>query len=467
MSEQFEFEPRMSDTDALMWRIEKDPLLRSTITSVALLDRAPDHDRFVERIDRASRVVPRLRQRVLGHAYSVAPPRWETDPNFDLHYHLRWIRVAGSGSLRELLDIAEPIAMQGFDRARPLWEFVVVEGLENGRAALIQKVHHSITDGVGGVKLQLALLDLEREPDADDAGPLPPAPEAQPTDEVHRAIDALLYEGRRQAGTVRDLVGGLAAAAADSVQDPVGVANRALRLAGSTARLLRPANEPCSPLMSERSLSVHFETLRLDLRQLKEAARVVSGRLNDAFVAGVTGGLARYHAEQGASVEYLRMTMPINIRSERDERHAGNHFVPARFTVPVGIKDPVARMTAIRQLVESERHEPALGLTEPLAGLLNRLPTTATTAVFGTMLRGTDFITSNVPGAPFEVFVAGARVDAQYAFGPLTGAAVSVVLLSYRDEAHLAINLDPAAVTDPELLVRCIEASFDELFAVA
>ena len=80
----------------------------------------------------------------------VAPPRWEVDPHFDLRYHVRWMRAVGAGTTRELFDIAEPIAMQGFDRARPLWELTVVEGLADERAAVIMKIHHSITDEVGG-----------------------------------------------------------------------------------------------------------------------------------------------------------------------------------------------------------------------------------------------------------------------------------------------------------------------------
>ena len=92
-----EFEPRMSDADALMWSIEKDPLLRSTITTIFLLDREIDLRVFRRRMDRVSRLVPRLRQRVLGHPLSIAPPRWEVDPNFDLDYHIRCVRLAGDG----------------------------------------------------------------------------------------------------------------------------------------------------------------------------------------------------------------------------------------------------------------------------------------------------------------------------------------------------------------------------------
>jgi diacylglycerol O-acyltransferase len=127
------------------------------------------------------------------------------------------------------------------------------------------------------------------------------------------------------------------------------------------------------------------------------------------------------------------------------------------------MRDPIARMATIRELVECERGEPALALTEPLARLLNRLPTSATTAVFGAMLKGVDFVTSNVPGAPFPVFVGGARVEAQYAFGPMTGAATSVVLLSYCDDVNLGVNVDPAAIPDADVYVDCLRDSFDEI----
>ena len=456
-----DFEARMSDSDALMWSIEKDPLLRSTITSVFVLDRAPDRDRFRRRMDRVSRVIPRLRQRVLGHPLSVAPPRWEVDPNFDLSYHLRWVRTVDEGTLREVLAIAEPVAMQGFDRARPLWEFVVVEGLAEGRAAVIAKIHHSITDGVGGVALMMELLDLERDP-ADD-GPLPPAPQAREPTEVERWVDAVSYEARRQ-------LGGLRATAADAAQhagrllaDPVGVGMDALRQAGSLARLLRPATEPLSPLMRRRSLSVRFDTLRVELGPMKAASKLVAGRLNDAFVAAVAGGLRRYHRHHGVDVDELRMTMPINVRTVSTARRAGNQFVPARFCVPVGIADPIKRMSAVRELVEQQRAEPALAMTDGLANVLNRLPTTATTGIFGAMLKGVDFITSNVPGAPVPVYLGGGLVESHVAFGPMTGAAANITLLSYLEDLNIGITSDPAAVPDPEVFVDCLRDGFEEI----
>jgi WS/DGAT/MGAT family acyltransferase len=459
------FEHRMSDADALMWTIEKDPLLRSTITSVALFEQTLDRDRLVESVDRATRLVPRLRQRVVSNTYSIAPPRWEVDPNFDLGYHLRWVRTAGDGTLRDVLDLAEPIAMQGFDRARPLWEMVVVDGLEDGRAALMMKLHHAITDGVGGIKIAMNLFDLEAG--GTDRGPMPEAPVAAPMGQLARFIDALQHEQRRQAGIARRSWRTLTSSGLSAATDARGTASRATETAASVGRLLAPATQPLSDVMTGRSLSMHFDVVRLPLAELKAAAKAAGGKLNDAFVAGVAGGLRRYHLRHGSSVAELRMTMPINIRNDDTADLAGNQFAPARFPVPLSIDDPVERMETIRELVATQRSEPGLALAEPLAALLYRLPATVSTGVFGAMLRGVDFVTSNVPGVPIPVFLAGARMEAQFAFGPMSGAALNITLLSYLDEVLITINSDPAAVPDADVLLQCIEEGFAEVLKSA
>lgn len=464
MTDELRYEPRMSDSDALMWTIEKDPLLRSTITAVSMLDR-PVGAHFTEKVERATRLIPRLRQRVVGNPYSAAPPRWEVDPRFDLHYHLRTLHLGGTGSERQLLELAEWVGMQGFDRARPLWELYVVDGLADGRAALVQKLHHAITDGVGSIQIALSLFDLERSPGPDD--PAPPAPEAHVLGPLERLVDGATYVGRRRLGLLGRSAGVASDAARALAGDPVGTARQAVEAVRSVGRLVAPATAPLSPVMTARSLSVRFSTMTFPLEELRAAARAADGKLNDAFVAAVAGGLRRYHEHQGASVEELRMTMPINVRTAASEDVAGNQFVPARFPVPVGITDPVERMRAVATLVTSQRGEPALALTQPLAGLLNRLPTTVTTGVFGGMLKGVDFVTSNVPGAPVPLYAAGAQILHQFPFGPLSGAAANVTLLSWLDQVCIGINVDPAAVADPDAFHTCLAEGFDEILAVA
>jgi diacylglycerol O-acyltransferase len=455
------FERRMSDSDALLWRVERDPLLRSTITSVAFFDGPFDRERLERSIERATRLVPRLRQRVLSSPLSPSPPRWVVDPGFDIRYHVRWVHTPGAGTLRDVLDLAEPLAMQGFDRARPLWEFTVVEGVGGGRSALIMKIHHSITDGVGAVKLYMSLVDLERDP-AEEA-PMPEAPAPEQPGIVERFLDAAEHERRRQLGIARRSLESLARLAVR----PAETSAQAVANAGSAARLLAPAFSPLSPLMTGRSLSVRFDTLSFPTDELKASARKAEAKLNDAFVAAVAGGLRRYHQRHATECDQLRMTMPINVRGEDDAAVAGNAFVPARFPVPLCIDDPVERMRAIRALVEQQRREPSLGFSEGIAGVLNRLPVQVVTDVFGRMLKGIDLVTSNVPGVPIPIYMAGAKLESQFAFGPLAGSSMNLTLLSYVDECQIGLNVDPAAVPDVDVLLTCVRESFDEVRKVA
>ena len=143
------FDRRMSDSEALMWRLEKDPALRSDFLNLTFLDREPDFDRFRRRMEDATVVIPRLRERVVASPGNLAPPEWSPDPSFDIDYHVRKVAVPSPGTDRQLLDFAAAHLVDAFDRARPLWQFTIVTGLEGGRAAYLSKMHHTITDDEG------------------------------------------------------------------------------------------------------------------------------------------------------------------------------------------------------------------------------------------------------------------------------------------------------------------------------
>jgi len=141
---------RMGVFDAVMWGVETDPLLRSVITLVVFLDKSPDRAVVEQRVEEMTLRVPAMRRRVVGNPVSLVPPRWE-NADFDLSYHLQFRQAPGKRDERAVLGIAEHMAEQDFDRARPLWECYVVEGMEDGGAAVIMKIHHAITDGIGGM----------------------------------------------------------------------------------------------------------------------------------------------------------------------------------------------------------------------------------------------------------------------------------------------------------------------------
>src|SRR5207237_5878238 len=161
----------------------------------------------------------------------------------------------------------------------------------------------------------------------------------------------------------------------------------------------------------------------------------------------------------------LRMVMPINLRGEGTAL-GGNHFTPARFLVPLQIADPEERMRALGELARAARDEPAVALTDALAMVLNQLPTRVTTAFFGAMLKGSDFVTSNVPGSPFPLYVAGAELERLYPFGPLSGTAANVTLLSHCGTCCIGINTDSLAIPDAADFAKSVEAGFSEVLAL-
>jgi WS/DGAT/MGAT family acyltransferase len=460
------YEQRMSDSEALAWRMELDPLLRASLTLVWTLDRTPDRPRLEDKIERATRILPRLRQRVVSNALSIAPPRWELDPDFDLDFHARWLNAPGDGSLRAALEMVQPIAVRDFDRARPPWELLVLEGMQQGSAALILKLHHLISDGVGLARLTKRLVERERSP-ARDPGALPDAPEVEPPSQAEEIRDALGHEWRRQLGRARRSARLATRALPRAASDPAGAAREILEALGSARRLLQAPSEPLSPIMTGRSLGVRFDAVRLPLPALEAAAGRVGATLNDAFVAAVLGGLRRYHDEHGAPADRVRMTLPIDPRSGEKGRTAANQLAPARFEVPIATLDPLARMRAIGEIVAQQRREPVLALIEDVAGVLNRLPIAVSTALFGSLLKGIDLVTSHIAGPPFDVFTGGAHVDQMFAFGPLSGAAVHVTLFSYCGSLHLGVSTDPAAVPDPDLFVECLDKGFSEILGAA
>ncbi len=293
------FEQRMTDAEGLMWRMEKDPHLSSTFANVTILDRAPDIDRLRQRMANAVLIVPRLRHRVMAAPANLSAPLWVEDSDFDLDYHVRHISLPKPGSIRQLLDYATLVANDPFDRTRPLWQFVVVEGLKGRRAALIEKLHHTIADGETSVKLSLQFLDMTRD------APMPPPPDPDAIDIGPHAAEPSSAEAFRDlvAGSMR-LPLGLVRQLKDLVADPsqlpeAGAA--AIETLRSMMTQLSEVDGAHSPLWTARSLRRRLETLRAPLEETKVAAKRLGGSLNTAFLTAATHGAAAYHRELGSA----------------------------------------------------------------------------------------------------------------------------------------------------------------------
>jgi diacylglycerol O-acyltransferase len=154
----------------------------------------------------------------------------------------------------------------------------------------------------------------------------------------------------------------------------------------------------------------------------------------------------------------LRVTMPVSIRKP-DDPIGGNRITLMRFKVPVGIADPRKRMRETHARCQSIKTDRSLPHTQALVGAANLLPR----AYLAGMLKHIDFLASNVPGVPVPIYLAGARVDGFYGFGPTIGTALNITLMSYCGTCHVGVNIDTGAIPDPDVLMDCLRAGFDEV----
>jgi diacylglycerol O-acyltransferase len=450
----------LRNTDAFSWYMEADPLLRSTVVLVLVLDHAPDWDRLLDRLERASRLTPGFRHRVVSPPLRLTTPRWEVDPDFDLSWHVRRFQAAEPRTLAGVLDFARKTGMAGLDRDRPLWECTFVEGLDDGRTALVMKVHHALTDGVGGLEIARFLFDVEADPG--DLGPMPPAPVPEPMDAVGVARDVVAENVGRVTGVARAVLGTAVGQAARAVRHPDAVLRDGVATGAAIAHFVRPVSDTLSPVMVKRHDVWRYDVLECPVAGLLEAAHAVGVSHNDAFLAAVGAGLRRYHEHHGAQVADLRVTMPVNIRRPEDPI-GGNRITLMRLAVPVGVADPAERMRLTRARCAAVKGDRSLPYTQVLAGALNLLPR----GYVGAMLKHIDFLASNVPGVPVPFYLGGARVGAFYGFGPTIGAALNVTLMSYCGTSQVGVNIDTGAVPDPDVLMDCLRAGFDEVLDVA
>ncbi len=458
----------MSESDALIFRIERNPLLRSTIVGVWVLDELPPRWRMDRAIDRALERLPRMRQRVVDDA--VTTPRWVDDEYFELDAHYSWARLPGEKARRrDVLEYAQRLGDRAFDKDRPLWELVVIEGMTKGRAAIVMKVHHAIADGLGMVEMLAHMVDL----DASGAGHEDHDDEAAAELERARAsagrrpARSLLHRAATEAATGRRMGEATLRAAAELARDPIGSIQQFGRTTGSVARIVKPTTTPLSPLMTGRSMTGRFDVLRCPLSDLRRAAKAVDSTVNDAFIAFVLDGLWRYHDALGASCDRLRLNMPISVRTADETGDATNHFVPTRMEIDVGAAEPLMRVESVRARLRAARDEPALPYVNDISAAIGRLGQAASVSLLGSMMLGCDVTASNVPGPLFPVWMAGSRIAQFYAFGPPAGSALNVTLFSYDHTVHVALHTDVAAVIDGDLLVESTAAAIDELIDAA
>ena len=450
----------MNDLEATMWRAERDPRLRSDGVILDLLDRAPDWDRLVAAHQWGVRLAPRLRQRVVEDALHLGPPAWRAT-DIDLEYHLSRVRLADGDGFPRVLELASVLHMAPFDTARPLWQAILVEGLPGGASAYLLKFHHCMADGQGAVQLFDLLHSDRAEPTTAKAAPPLGPPDATPPGLL--ALERASALARGSLGAAARLAVGVGARTAGALAHHDAAASP-LPYLQSLSRVTAPAARP-SPLFGTRGLARRLRTLEVPLDALRAGGRAAGGTLNDAYLAGLVGGLRHYHLAHGVEVGDLPVALPVSLRHGEDAL-GGNRFAGACIAGPAGEADAAERVRLVHRRVGAVRQEPALDFLGRAAPLVSRLPGPLLAALTLRFSHSIDLQASNIAGLTRGAYIGGARIGRMFVFGPVPGSAIMATLLSHEGTCCVGVATDNDAVPDPDVLVECFERGLDEVVAL-
>ncbi|MCW2526921.1 MAG: hypothetical protein JWM76_1781 [Pseudonocardiales bacterium] len=435
---------------------------RSTVIMLVRLDQSVDFDTVVRIHERASRLVSHLRRKVVAPVLPVSRPFWMIDPDFDLTYHVRHVRVPGDGTERDFLELVESIGQVPVDSARPLWDVTSVEGLADGTGALIYKFHHAISDGEGAKQIFARVFPLLK---GEPTGALPPLPAAEDVTRVNVTRQRISELPLALAWSGASSVRGVLSAGVGAIRHPrSSVTSTASYLQSLQRTMAGPTSAP-SPLLQRRGLRRRYATLDIRQADLQTAAKAIGVSLNSAYVAGVVGGIARYHDALNSPIDEISVAMPVSVRRPEDKIEE-NHFVAARIAVPASGSRTAERAQLINTRVRAARDEPALDAVTRLAPVMSRVPLWLTTTVMGNVGQ-VELQISNIPGYTQPTYFGDARVTGYFGFGPLAGAAMMVVLNSADGVCHIAFNMDADAIKEPHLMLKCVEEEFAEVLALA
>jgi diacylglycerol O-acyltransferase len=456
------------DSSFVLWERRETPMHVGAIAifeagSLATADGGIDAERIAKHVESRLHRLPRYRKR-LAFTPIEGHPVWVDDTHFDLAYHLRRTALPRPGTEAELKALVARILSQRLDRARPLWEMWIVEGLDGGRFALVTKVHHCMVDGVSGMNL----LTLLMSPSADEPADVAPAwtPELEPT-----VLELLVAESARRARLGGELVSGLLG----SLRDPAATWSRLARAGTAVAQALDAGLRHPRSTRLNRKIGPHrrVDWVGLDLAAAKEIKQRLGGTLNDVVLATVCGALHRFldvRRDWTARFDY-RVIVPVNMRPAGDERAGGNQVSAYFLSLPLTETHPKRRYDTIRTATAALKDSRAAEGIDLLTQLTDRFGGTAMTRLGGRVidrLRPYNLIITNVPGPQFPLYMLGARLLELVPQLPLfEEQGLGVAVLSYCGQIQIGLTGDRDLAPDLEALRESLLAAFAELEAVA
>jgi len=454
---------RLSSVDA-GFLAQEGPTTHMHIGGIVLLDGPPPQlDEFLAHVRSRLHLVPRYRQKIAHAPLETGLPLWIDDPSFNLEYHVRHSALPTPGDEQTLLRIAARIFSQPLDRAKPLWELWLIEGLGDGGFALVQKTHHAVVDGISGVDLATVLFDLS--PEGTDAGaPQPWVPHPEPS----RA--ELLARGLQ--GAARR-VAEVATESVSQVAHPQELLGRAREVAGGVGEVAMTAIRAPSPTPFNVKPGPHrrIAVVRAELAEFKAIKTALGGTVNDVVLAVVAGGLAHFFRERGWRTDgvELRACVPVSLRSPDQRGALGNELTVMMAPLPIDVPDAVGRLQRVREVMDGlKESKQALG-AKTLANLQDFAPPTifAQASRLNFSSRMYNLLVTNVPGPQVPLYVLGRCMRAIFPVPFLAGdRSLAIAIMSYDGGMDFGLLGDYDVMHDLDVVAEGIEGALGELLAI-
>ena len=442
------------------------PMHNATVEIFDPGDSGFDYDRLVELIEDRISFVPRYRQRIQRVPGRLANPVWVDDPHFDLGYHVRRSALPRPGSLEQLQELVARIVSRPLDRSKPLWEVYFVEGLADGRVAMLSKSHQALVDGVATVDLGQVLLDVGKEPKSLGGDLWAPRRLPSPGTLAVGALRDTLRDPHVAADTVRTRATSLlrvADAAAETTGRVVG---------GLTGR--RSVRE--GPLVGTHGQQRRVISVFTDLADHRAIRDVHGGTVNDVILATITGGLRGWlmtRHESLGGLRRIRAVVPVSvIDSELEATSLGSQIAAHFVDLPIGEPSPVVRLHQVSYSFKVHKETGRGVAANRLAGIAGFAP--ATFHAIGSRVaaaevgRGMQLSVTNVPGPQSPLYAAGARMEATFPVPPLPPHhLLAIGVTSYDGGVAYGITADRDAVPDADVLGQCLTEALAELLDTA
>jgi diacylglycerol O-acyltransferase len=451
---------RLSGLDASFLHMEREGAHMHVASTIIFEGSAPTHEEFRDHIASRLHLVPRFRQKLRGVPLGQGRPVWVDDPHLNLDYHVRQTALPAPGSDEQLRNLAARIFSQQLDRSKPLWELWLVEGMADGRFAVIGKSHHALVDGVSGVDITTVLYDLDREPKRPPSSPPPWLARPEPTDS--KLLGDALKERLTSPG---EIVRG--------VRHALRGPRQVVRGAAATTKIVGAGlKAPATPFNVEIGPHRRFAMVQTDLPDLKRVKDAHGGTVNDVILAVVSGAIGRYLRARGHDTEgmELRAMVPVSIREAEEHGALGNRISAMMAPLPVGTEDAVERLHVVTESMGDLKASGQAVGAEILTRLTDFAPTTIVSqaARLQPNQRFFNLVVTNIPGPQFPLYVLGRQMESIFPMVPLAqNQALCIGIMSYNGQVNFGLIGDYDAMADLDSFGLDLEAEIEAMIATA